>query len=280
MKDFLRQNGILLLVIAALLSILIGVLSVVMGGVADPLSNIVTTVTTPFRSGIAAAADWVEGVYGYVFHYGELEQELKDLRAQVGELEEKVREGEEARRENEQLRELLDFQTRRRGLTTEPVKVTARSNSNWASTLTLSKGSTDGIEAGDCVITETGVLVGVVSETGINWSTVSTIINTDTEIGGIVTRTYSAGVLEGDFALMNEGKLKLNYLPEEAQLVSGDEVLTSGRGEIFPSGLVVGRVEGVFTDPSGKTRYAVIEPEVTLDSLIEVFVIKEFEIVE
>ena len=156
MKDFLRQNGILLLVIAALLSILIGVLSVVMGGVADPLSNIVTTVTTPFRSGIAAAADWVEGVYGYVFHYGELEQELKDLRAQVGELEEKVREGEEARRENEQLRELLGFQTRRRGLTTEPVKVTARSNSNWASTLTLSKGSTDGIEAGDCVITETG----------------------------------------------------------------------------------------------------------------------------
>ena len=280
MKDFLRQNGILLLVIAALLSILIGVLSVVMGGVADPLSNIVTTVTTPFRSGIAAAADWVEGVYGYVFHYGEMEQELKDLRAQVGELEEKVREGEEARRENEQLRELLGFQTRRRGLTTEPVKVTARSNSNWASTLTLSKGSTDGIEAGDCVITETGVLVGVVSETGINWSTVSTIINTDTEIGGIVTRTYSAGVLEGDFALMNEGKLKLNYLPEEAQLVSGDEVLTSGRGEIFPSGLVVGRVEGVFTDPSGKTRYAVIEPEVTLDSLIEVFVIKEFEIVE
>ena len=97
MKDFLRQNGILLLVIAALLSILIGVLSVVMGGVADPLSNIVTTVTTPFRSGIAAAADWVEGVYGYVFHYGELEQELKDLRAQVGELEEKVREGEEDR---------------------------------------------------------------------------------------------------------------------------------------------------------------------------------------
>ena len=280
MKDFLRQNGILLLVIAALLSILIGVLSVVMGGVADPLSNIVTTVTTPFRSGIAAAADWVEGGYGYVFHYGELEQELKDLRAQVGELEEKVREGEEARRENEQLRELLGFQTRRRGLTTEPVKVTARSNSNWASTLTLSKGSTDGIEAGDCVITETGVLVGVVSETGINWSTVSTIINTDTEIGGIVTRTYSAGGLEGDFALMNEGKLKLNYLPEEAQLVSGDEVLTSGRGEIFPSGLVVGRVEGVFTDPSGKTRYAVIEPEVTLDSLIEVFVIKEFEIVE
>ena len=124
------------------------------------------------------------------------------------------------------------------------------------------------------------MLVGVVDKTGVNWSTVSTIINTDTEMGGIVTRTFSAGVLEGDFSLMNQGKLKLNYLPEGAQLVSGDEVLTSGRGDMFPSGLPVGHVEGVFTDPSGQTRYAVVTPSVKLDSLIEVFVIKDFEITE
>ena len=280
MKDFLRQNGILLLVIALLLSVLIGISSAFLGGQADPLSNMINVVVTPIRSGIASAADWMEGVYTYVFHYGELEAEITELRAQVAGLEEQVRQGEEASRENEQLRELLEFQSRRRELTTEPAKVTARSTSNWSSTLTLSKGSSAGIEAGDCVITSTGVLVGVVSEAGLNWSTVSTVINTDTQMGGIVMRTYSAGVLEGDFALMNQGKLKLNYLPEEAQLVSGDEVLTSGRGEIFPSGLPVGRVEGVFSDPSGKTRYAVVEPAVKLDSLIEVFVIKDFEIVE
>ena len=122
--------------------------------------------------------------------------------------------------------------------------------------------------------------MGVVAEAGTNWATVSTVIDTDTQMGGIVNRTYSAGVLEGDFALMNQGRLKLNYLPEAAQLVSGDEVLTSGRGDMFPSGLMVGRVEGVFTDPSGQTRYAVVQPAVALDSLIEVFVIKDFEIVE
>ena len=87
-------------------------------------------------------------------------------------------------------------------------------------------------------------------------------------------------MLEGDFSLMNQGRLKLNYLPEGAQLVTGDEVLTSGRGEMFPSGLKVGQVEGVFTDPSGQTRYAVVEPAVALDNLIEVFVIKDFEITE
>ena len=50
-----------------------------------------------------------------------------------------------------------------------------------------------------------------------------------------------------------------------------------GRGNLH---LVVGRVEGVFTDPSGMNRYAVVEPDVDLDSLVEVFVIKSFDIVE
>ena len=115
---------------------------------------------------------------------------------------------------------------------------------------------------------------------GLNWSTVSTVLNTDIEMGGIVTRTYSAGILEGSFDLMSQGRLKLSYLPEDAQLVSGDEVVTSGKGDVYPSGLVVGQVEGVFTDPSGMTRYAVVLPDVKLDSLVEVFVIKDFDIVE
>ena len=280
MKKFFRQNGILLLVIALLLSILIGLTSALMGGNADPLSNVVNTVTAPVRGGIAAVLDWAEGVYAYVFRYGEIQDELDSLRAQVAELEEQVREGQEASRENEQLRELLNLQQRRQDFEFEAARVTGRSTDNWESTLTLSKGPSDGVQAGNCVITETGVLVGVVSKVGLNWSAVSTVISTDTEMGGIVSRTYSAGVLEGDFSLMQEGKLKLNYLPDSAQLVSGDEVLTSGRGEVYPAGLVVGQVEGVFTDPSGMTRYAVVVPDVDLDQLVEVFVIKSFDIVE
>lgn len=280
MKDFLRKNGILLLVIALLLSILIGVSSAVLGGNADPLSNAVNTVTAPIRGGISAAASWAEGVYTYVFRYSQLQEELDSLRAQVAELEDQVRQGQEASRENEQLRDLLGLQQRRRDFTFESAKVTARSTYNWESTLTLGKGTNAGIEAGDCVITETGVLVGVISTVGYNWSTVSTIISTDVQMGGIVSRTYSAGVLEGDFSLMSQGRLKLSYLPEGAQLVSGDEVLTSGKGDVYPAGLVVGQVEGVFTDPSGQSRYAVVIPGAKLDSLIEVFVIKDFDIVE
>ena len=280
MKDFLRKNGILLLVIALLLSILIGVGSAFLGGNADPLSNVANTVTAPIRGAVSTVTSWAEGVCTYVFHYGQLQEELEGLRKQVAELEDAVRQGQEASRENEQLRALLELQEKRRDFVFESAKVTARSTSNWESLLSLSKGSSADIAVGDCVITETGVLVGVVSQVGYNWSTVSTVIDTSTEMGGIVSRTYSAGVLEGDFSLMTQGKLKLNYLPEGAQLVSGDEVVTSGKGDVFPSGLVVGQVEGVFTDPSGQSRYAVVDPAAKLDSLIEVFVIKDFTIVE
>lgn len=280
MKDFFRRNGVWLLVIALLLSILIGISSAVMGGNADPLSNLVTTITAPVRSGAAAVGDWFQGVSRYVFHYGEMEQQIADLEEENARLEQQLREGEEAIQENELLRDLLDLREKRRDFVFESAKVTARSTSNWQSTLTLSKGEESGIQAGNCVVTSTGVLAGVVSEVGSHYCVVSTVVDTSMEMGGIITRTNSAGVLEGDFALMQEGKLRLGYLPDEAQLVAGDEVLTSGRGDVYPSGLVVGQVEGVFNDASGMNRYAVVVPEVDLDTLVEVFVIKDFDIVE
>ena len=280
MKDFFRRNGVWLLLIAFLLSVLIGISSAVMGGNADPLSNLVTTVVTPIRNGVAAAGDLVQGVSRYVLHYGEMEQQISDLEDQVARLEEQVREGEEAVQENALLRDLLDLRERRRDFVFESAKITARSTSNWRATLTLSKGEESGVQVGNCVVTSTGVLVGVVSTVGSHYCEVSTVIDTSMEMGGVITRTNTAGVLEGDFALMQEGKLRLGYLPDEAQLVAGDEVLTSGRGDVYPSGLVVGQVEAVFNDASGLNRYAVVVPEVDLDTLIEVFIIKEFDIVE
>lgn len=280
MKDFFRDNGFWLLLIALLLSVLLGLGSVFLSGSTDPLSNLANTIAAPFKSGVSGAMDWMEGVYDYVFRYEEMEQELSDLRRRVAELEDQARAGEEALKENDQLRELLNLQERHKDFDFESAKITARSTSNWESTLTVSKGSAAGVEAGDCVVTETGVLVGVVSETSLISSTVATLIDTSIEVGGVVTRTYSAGVLEGDFDLMNQGLLRLSYLPEGAGLVAGDEVLTSGLGGVYPAGLVVGRVQGVFSDASGMSRYAIVEPDVELDGLIEVFIIKDFDIVE
>lgn len=280
MKDFLRHNGILILIIAVLLAAITAVASYALKGTANPLSNALGVVTTPIRNGVSSFVGWAEGVYNYSFQYQELEEENQRLRSQIAELEEKAREGEAASKENELLREALGLRAKRSDFVLESARVTARSTSNWASTLTLSKGSVQDVAAGDCVVDAAGNLVGIIDEVGSNYSVMITVVDANLQMGGIVSRTDSTAMLEGDFTLMQEGRLKMTYLPENTELLTGDLVLTSGLTGIYPSGLVVGTIESLHTDPSGMSRYAVLAPAADLDRLVEVFIIKEFDIVE
>ena len=280
MKDFLRHNGILILIIAVLLAAITAVASYALKGTANPLSNALGVVTTPIRNGVSSCVGWAEGVSNYSFRYQELEEENQRLRSQIAELEEKAREGEAASKENELLREALGLRAKRSDFVLESARVTARSTSNWASTLTLSKGSAQDVAAGDCVVDAAGNLVGIIDEVGSNYSVMITVVDANLQMGGIVSRTDSTAMLEGDFTLMQEGRLKMTYLPENTELLTGDLVLTSGLTGIYPSGLVVGAIESLHTDPSGMSRYAVLAPAADLDRLVEVFIIKEFDIVE
>ena len=278
MKDFFRRNGLLILIAAILLALVTAVMSALLGGTAAPLANILTT---PVRGGINALVNWTEEKYSDAFEQEQLKQENEELKQRVSELEEKEREYEAALQENERLRNVLELRPKERSFDElESAMVTARETSNWASTLTLSKGSAQGVEVDDCVVDEYWNLVGVVATVGENWCTVRTLIDSDTEMGGLISRTGGAAILEGDLALMGEGKLKLTFLPENSQLMSGDLVTTSGRGGVYPSGIVAGHVEEVRTDASGIGQYAVIVPETDLDNLKQVFIIKDFTIVE
>ena len=89
MKDFLRHNGILILIIAVLLAAITAVASYALKGTANPLSNALGVVTTPIRNGVSSFVGWAEGVYNYSFRYQELEEENQRLRSQIAELEEK-----------------------------------------------------------------------------------------------------------------------------------------------------------------------------------------------
>lgn len=280
MKDFFRHNGILILIAAILLALVTAVVSMLFGGVADPLSNLVGILTTPVRNGITAVTNWAEEKYNDAFELEQMKEELAGLKQRNAELEAQAREAEAALQENERLRNLLELQPKEWSCDKAAAMVTARSTSNWESTLTIGKGSAAGIAVDDCVVDEYWNLVGVVAEVGENWATVRTLVDSDTEMGGQPARTGGAAILEGDFALMGEGRLKLTYLPENSELIAGDLVTTSGRGGVYPAGLVAGHVEEVRTDASGMTRYAVIAPETDLDGLQQVFVITDFTVNE
>ena len=278
MKHFLKHHGLWVLFAAAVVAVVLAVMSV-FSHTTSPLTNFANILASPFRAGYETVADWFNDKQKYYQDTTALEEENAALRRQLAELEAEVRQARLDSAENERLKELLGLQERRPDLTgdLEAAIVTEHTVTNWTATLTISKGTNSGLEAGDCVIDETGALVGLISAVGVNWATILTLVDTDTSLGAQVFRTGDLGLAQGNFSLMGENRLRLEYLPADTQLLGGDLVVTSGLGGYYPAGLVLGSVEKIQTDSSGAASYAVLIPAVDFAALEEVFIIRSFD---
>ena len=162
----------------------------------------------------------------------------------------------------------------------ESSKIVLWSSSNWSSSFTISKGSASGIELGDPVITEYGVVVGQITELGTTWATVSTLVDVDMSVGAFVGDTGTSGMVVGEYSFMKRNQAKLTYMADGAQIFVGDVVLTSGSGGAFPAGLVIGTLSAVKTESGGQLEYGVVEPGCDFSQLVQVFIIKDFAVVE
>lgn len=283
MKDYIKQNGPRLLIAVIALVLIVLLASSLLHGRAGLAKDAVGGVSSPVSRAAASAIEWIEGIYGYIYEYDQLVAENTALRAELAELRQSSLEAAEFQEENERLRTLLDFSQKHEDFVYESAKITAWSDSNWSSSFTISKGtdnSDNQIEVGDCVVTEYGALVGQIIEVGSTWSTVRTIIDSSIDVGALVGEAGAVGMCVGDFALMQDGCLKLTYLSENAQLVEGEAVLTSGKGTYIPQNLIIGYIRSVLSEASGQTLYGVVEPACDLDRLTQVFVITDFSIQE
>ena len=263
-KTYLKKKGARVgaIVVAVVLALIAGAL----GGKAGFLTNLDGIVRAPLQKAATVTAQWLESIYGYIYKYDQLQAENEQLRTQLAEAQAQAREGQEAIAENERYRDLLGFTQRHTDFELEPANVVSYGASNWSSTLTLSKGSDSGIEVGDCVMNESGALVGQV-------------IDVDMSVGGYVSGSGATAMVLGDFTLMQQGCVRFGYLAEGMSIFTGDTVLTSGKGGAFPAGLVVGTITDVRTEAGGQQTYGVITPACDLGELLQVFVIKDFDVV-
>ena len=279
MKDFFERHGLRVLAAAAAIAVVLSVLSY-FSATSSVLRNALGVVASPFRSAAYSVQTWAADKQRYYADYTALLEENESLRQEVAELRQSDRQAQLDREENALLRELMGLREQRRDFVFESAKILEHSDTNWTSTLTLDRGTNCDIAVNDCVVSSEGYLVGIVSEVGANWARVLTVIDTDTELGARIFRTSEVAVAEGDFTLMGQKRLKLSYLPPAASLLAGDYIVTSGLGGYYPSGLVIGKVASVKTDDDGLAQYAVIAPMTDFDALTEVFVIKDFDIVD
>lgn len=278
MKRFFTKTGIWLLAAAATIAVVLCVLSALSSGT-GLLHNALGVVASPFRTAGEAVADWVSGIGAHLESVEQLQEENEALRSEVARLEDELRRAQSATEENEELRSLLGLRQQRTDLTFEAAHVTSRDVSNWSSTVVLDCGSSRGVAVGDCAVDSTGALAGVVTEVGLNWCRMATVVDTDAQFGAMLFRTSEPGVASGDLSLMTEGKLKLQYMAAEVSLIKGDLIVTSGLGGYYPAGLTIGTVDEVRTDEGGAERYAVLLPRCDPSSLHELFIITDFDVV-
>ncbi len=281
MKKYLKKNGVRLAILVLVAALIVGLATRQReDGRSGPLSGVANSLRVPIQGAVGSVVDWAQGIYGYIYQYDKLVVENESLRSQLAEAQAQVRESAEALEENVRLRTLLGYLEKNTTFVTESAMITSWDASNWVSAFTISKGTKQGIELGDCVITESGMLVGQVYELGPSWASVRSLIDVNMDAGVLVGDGSIPALLVGDYALMQDGRCKLSYFTEDVTLFVGDSVVTSGRGGAFPSGIVVGTVEELRSEAGGQSYYAVVKPEVDLGLLSQVFIIKDFEVIE
>lgn len=240
----------------------------------SPVSAAVGTVLSPLQKGVSAVTGKAGHLIDHFRSYDEIEAENRELREKVAALEQQVRDAQVAVDENERLRVLTGLVKENPTFHYEMGEVIGHSPGQWATTISIDKGSLDGVAENDLVVTAEG-MVGYVSLVAPTYSKVTTVLDTNMQAGALVTRTRESGIAQGDYALMGDGMLRMSYLGKDSDVVIGDTIQTSGEGGIFPKGIMIGTVERVMIEENGMDNYAVIRPFVDPASVTDVYIITD-----
>jgi rod shape-determining protein MreC len=173
----------------------------------------------------------------------------------------------ELSQENGRLKNLLNFK-QKSPFRLVAVRVIGRSPDSWSSSVIIDKGKYNGIKSGLVVISSQG-LVGSVVEVSDNTAKVLLINDPNQGVSAIVQRSRQEGLVNGTLGT----NLIMRYLPEDADIAVGDIIVTSELSQIFPKGLLVGRIVNLGREFSGLNRYAIVKPAVDLASIEELLVI-------
>ena len=125
-------------------------------------------------------------------------------------------------------------------------------------------------------VTEFGQVVGVITDVGPNWATITTILDTSMEISASIASSGYTGVVQGSLNPSEKGTLRMSYLPSNAILRNNDQIVTTG-STVYPKDLIIGYIVNAGYDETGVSKFASLAPAADFDSLEQVFIITQFD---
>lgn len=264
MKIFQNKFFLICLCVAIVLCAVPSTLSIM--GYQSLSRNIVGVVTSPFRWVATAVTNAVEGFSLYFSGIDRFYEENEALREENESLKEQIDRAELLEKENERLREYLGMKQENPDFSMEEARVISRESGNYVTVFTLNKGTLHGVAANMPVIVKEG-LVGYVSEVGLNWCKVCTVIETASAVGAYIPRSGTTGIVSGDYSMKLEGACKFSYVEGEGDIEVGDRIYSSGIGSIYPADLYIGEVTEVGEDAYNRTVVATVKPAVDFSDL-------------
>ena len=239
----------------------------------DKPENAISAVVTPIQSFFSGITETVAGYFRTLKLRANIEAEYEALRAENEQLVYKAMLAEELQHTLSQYENLSEEFAANESMRPIICTVIGKSDSNYYSTLTINKGTADGVED-YMAVTISGALVGYTESTKAHQSVVRTIIDSDASIAALIQSSRDQGTVRGTLGIDNTPMCRMYYLPDDNLPRPGDQVVTSGVGMSFPKGIPIGIIRESTRGMEANKQYIVLEPLVDFQHLEYVIVLR------
>ncbi len=233
-----------------------------------PLLQVVTFgAFSEVQRGTMAGIDGVRGMWSGYVALRQVQEENATLKQELQTMQIRLQQERAEAQRTDNLRQLLELRERAQ-LDTTAAEVIAGPASPEFQTVTIDKGSSEGLATDMAVISPAGV-VGRVILPSRRASKVQLLIDLNAAAGALIERTRVQGVVVG----AGSGMLRMRYVPGTADVKTGDLVVTSGIDGIYPKGFVIGTIDNV-AGAVGEYHEINVRPAVDFSRLEEVLIVR------
>jgi rod shape-determining protein MreC len=252
-KVIRRRRAALALFVAMSLVLLSAYFGEGPGGVLHGVQKGAQEVLSPIESGASKVFKPFRDLFNWVGDAFDATDENKKLKKELAQARTELAQARSAQRENEQLRAMVDLRKEPgfpEGLDPVTARVIARSPTDWSSTIQINKGTDDGVEEDDAVITGDG-LVGKIAQASGGTATVQLITDGESNVSAMAVPDGTSGVVRTPVGDPND--LQLDFVRRVNNVKKGQTVVTSGfrsgrLQSLFPRGIPIGTVRDVDRD--------------------------------
>ena len=276
MKDFFDTWKFKILVIVAVFLVGIMAYAGANGRLTAAPQELLSVVLTPLQKVTSALSGGAASVWEKYTSIDDVMDRNEQLEAENAELRQQMVDYDRIKAENDAYKALARIQDTNSEASYVSAFVIGRDPLDEFGGFTLEQGSTDGVAVNDAIISDRGYLLGVVVEVDATSCKVMTILHPSFNAAGVISRTRENGIITGSADYAADGQCVLTNLDRATEARKGDQVITTGLGGVFPANLLVGTVQEVVPEQSGKSSSAVILPGADPRTVKHVFIVTEY----